>query len=447
MATPPCAMVSARTLRLRLAHWLFLVFAAYLALPLYDVPLWGISLSAPVLLFVAVEVATGQIRVSFARHQQWLVLAGLFWLGCAASLVGNQIWGSQRAIVAAETIMLVRWGYWMVAFAVTVALCSNREFRSRVCVALGLGVIVLAALRIGEAVLLGRWSHEDSRLLSPNAYGWQFSAFAPYALALPAVLKGDRRRLCLAGAAVLALAWVVNGSRGSWVALSAGMALFIGLCSLNPRAFRRYGSGLAVTLALAGGTIWFGRGAWVAAVAERARSFEELEYDKSYATRQVMIEKGLKLFSESPVFGAGVSRFRSTRAELERPWLLRSLGQESLNVKSSHNSYISVLAETGLAGAVPLAMLLVGLGVRGLRTAVRAARMGDIWPVAIFVSFVSMSLHLWVLSGLTGTAPWFIYGLVAATTARVEAVRAVRVTAVRSLGHQWRGYRGASVCG
>jgi hypothetical protein len=29
-----------------------------------------------------------------------------------------------------------------------------------------------------------------------------------------------------------------------------------------------------------------------------------------------------------------------------------------------------------------------------------------------------MSLHLWTISGLTGTAPWFVYGLAAAVIER-----------------------------
>ncbi len=415
-----------------LAHILFLAFAAYLAVPLYDVPLWGISLSAPVLLFVFAEMLTGTLRVSFGGCDKWMLLAAFFWLGCAASLVGNQLFGSQRPIVASEAYMLVRWGYWMTAFAVTLVLCSNAGFRSKVCMTLGLAVLGLAGLRIAEAVLFGRWGHGDSRLLSPNAYGWEFSTFAPYALAMPAMLKGDRRRVSVAGAALLVVAAIANGSRGSWVALSAGMVVFIGLCSFNWRAFRQYSTGLAVTLLLAGGAMWFGRGAWLAPVAERARSFEQLEYDKSYTTRRLLVQKGLKLFGENPLFGAGASRFKAATAVLERPLALRYSTQEALNRKSSHNSYIGVLAEMGLAGSVPLAILLASLAVKGLRAAVRAVRQGDIWPVAVYVSFVSMSMHLWVLSGLTGTAPWFIYGLTAASITRTEArhrVGARRVTA------------------
>ena len=41
------------------------------------------------------------------------------------------------------------------------------------------------------------------------------------------------------------------------------------------------------------------------------------------------------------------------------------------------------------------------------------ARRGELWAIAIYVSFVTMSIHLWALSGLTNTGTWVVYGMVA----------------------------------
>jgi len=416
------------------AYWLFLAFAAYLAVPVLDVPVFGISLSAPILLLIFIEIVTGHLRVSFTRYEKWVLLAGVFWLGCTVSLLGNQYWGSQTPISPSEGYALVRCGYLIISFAVTLALCSNPGFRSKVCVVLGVGVLVLGAFRIAEAVLFGVWGRGDAYVARQNAYGWQFSTFAPYALALPLVLTGTKRSFSIAGVAALFVAAIGNGSRGSWVALSGGLVLFLLLCSLNRRAFLRYVGGLAAVLCIAGAVFWLASGSLLEPVAERARSFERLERDKPYAIRQLMIQKGLTLFRENPLFGAGLSRFKTTNVELELPELLRYRDQESYNVRSAHNSYIAILAETGLAGSIPLAVLLLHLTVKGLRTAIRAARQGDIWPVAIYVSFVSMGIHFWGLTGHTGTAPWFVYGMTAATITWAEARRAVRIRAAPAVG-------------
>ena len=83
-------------------------------------------------------------------------------------------------------------------------------------------------------------------------------------------------------------------------------------------------------------------------------------------------------------------------------------------MKSSHNSYVSFVAENGIVGAVPLAFLLLVLAVGGDGAAGRLARRGQVWALGVYAGFIGMSIHLWALSGLTSTATWFVYGLVAA---------------------------------
>jgi hypothetical protein len=73
-----------------------------------------------------------------------------------------------------------------------------------------------------------------------------------------------------------------------------------------------------------------------------------------------------------------------------------------------------MLAETGLLGSIPFGLLLLTLTVRGYRACKNLARQGQAWVLGIYAGFVGMSVHLWSLSGLTGTAPWFVYGLLAA---------------------------------
>jgi len=97
--------------------------------------------------------------------------------------------------------------------------------------------------------------------------------------------------------------------------------------------------------------------------------------------------------------------------------------QKHFNKKSSHNSYIALLAEIGLAGCLPFGILLLLLVVKGCKAAMILSRQEEIWALGIYVGFLMMSLHLWALAGLTNTGPWVMYGLVAALilTARKDA--------------------------
>ena len=69
-------------------------------------------------------------------------------------------------------------------------------------------------------------------------------------------------------------------------------------------------------------------------------------------------------------------------------------------------------------GTLPFAVLALVLLVGGGRAAWRHSRRGDLWAIPVYAGFVGMCLHLWSLSGLTGTAAWFVMGLVAAVMQR-----------------------------
>jgi O-antigen ligase len=151
-----------------------------------------------------------------------------------------------------------------------------------------------------------------------------------------------------------------------------------------------------------------------AAFDKRLATFQNLEEEKSYMIRQLMIQKGLRLFEDSPIIGVGASRFTKETITLEIPQVLAYGTQSHFNIKSAHNSYVAVLAETGLIGSVPFLILLIILGIRGLKATVKQVRKGRVVVLSVFTSFVGMSIHMWTMATLTNTANWFVYGLLAA---------------------------------
>jgi O-antigen ligase len=162
------------------------------------------------------------------------------------------------------------------------------------------------------------------------------------------------------------------------------------------------------------------------AVLDRFSTFDDLEKDKSYMTRRVMNQKSLKLFEESPIFGVGPGRYREVYVPLDMPAVLAGHSEDSFMRRSSYNSYLSYLAEGGVIGTLPMAVLLVILAVRGAWSAVVLNRRGEHWALGIYASFIAMSVHFWTLSGLTGTHAWFVYGLLAATVVLAACVREKR---------------------
>jgi len=149
-------------------------------------------------------------------------------------------------------------------------------------------------------------------------------------------------------------------------------------------------------------------------VVDRFNTLQNLEQEKSYMIRQLMIQKGERLFLQSPIIGVGVGRFTKSSVPLDIPQVLSYAGQQHFDVKSSHNSYLDLLAESGLAGAVPFAILLIILSWRGAKSVIRSSRNNRFWILASFLGFVQMSIHMWAIASLTNTANWFIYGLAAA---------------------------------
>ena len=157
-------------------------------------------------------------------------------------------------------------------------------------------------------------------------------------------------------------------------------------------------------------------------VHDRWGTLYRLQSDKPFQTRLALVEKGLRLFESRPFFGVGLGRFTAERVDLDSsrtPWA----SAEEINSRSPHNAYVKVLAETGLAGTLPLVAMLAVLIITGVPASMALARSGETWSLAVMASLAGMCLHLGTLSGLTNTAPWFIFGLAAAAIERSRARR------------------------
>jgi O-antigen ligase len=396
------------------AAWLLAMIGFYLAVPFTDLPIFGLSLSAPVFALLVIEwVSTPQ---SSPLRVRWVMLALLCWAGAAASLAVAVWTGRIGEVGASELLLLIRWGYWCLVLIVVASMALRIRDPQRITTPLALGVTAAALLRLVEAYMLGVTEPARTHWLSPNDYGMSFSTFAPFLLWQAVAVRGAWRWFAIASIPLVLAALALNGSRASWASVLAGGLVFLTLLLISGhlRAMRLVWPAAAAGLALALLAAAPGLGA---GLAKRWSTLSRLESDKPFQTRLALVDKGLLLFQSRPLFGVGLGRFTVERADLDSsrtPWA----SPEEMNDRSPHNAYIKVLAETGIAGAIPLAALLSLLLLCGIPASLALARAGETWGLAVMASLAGMCLHLVALSGLTNTAPWFIFGLAAAVIER-----------------------------
>lgn len=406
------------------SRWLFLCSAVYLVSPLFDVPLWGLSLSTPVLVLLIADIVLRRGSVMLRDNFGWLLLGMAIWLGQFLSLAGNVFSGSLHGASMVSFVWLLKYAFWISVFLLTAYLVTHEGLGARLTRVLAGAVIGLGVLRVGEGLLLGAIGNDQAVLLQQNNYGWAFSTFTPFAVWLAFAGPRRWRAVGVFGLLVLVVAVAVNGSRSSWIAVAVGVGLtMIGLLTWSPRDRTRVVVWSMMAISVVAITWTMAPDTWREPVQRRWNTLGNLERDKSYAVRALMIEKAWTMFERSPWFGSGVGSFRQQTAPLDLPAVLRHRPADSYQRRSAHNAYLGLLAELGLAGAVPFAVLLLTLGVGGAVCVRRQALLGETWVVPILAGFVAMCLHLGMLSGITNTATWFVFGLVAGVIGSRHSIR------------------------
>jgi O-antigen ligase len=395
--------------------FLFYCLVVYIVLPIAQVPLIDTSFSAFIALFLTFGVFFGSEISFFRDYGKWIALGLAIWLGIFFSLAVNSFtWGSGR-IDLYNWKFIIRFAYWITVFLMTVCVGSTPGVLPRLAKILVVMITLVGLARWGETIVFGAGMGKKAKLLlmTQNSYALGFSTFAPFLL-VPLFSRQGKRWLAGLVAITVWGAVAINGSRGAWVGVMFGIASFLFLC-IRVRPSQIMGIFLVILLSLIGfmGLLSLMPDKFMGYAHTRVTNMSDLDKDKSVSTRKLMIQKGWKMFRESPLVGAGVGSFTKAFIKLERGDRSET-SQRMFNRRSSHNSYIEWLGETGLVGTIPFVLLLLVLGFQGYKSAVYLGRQGDLWALGIYASFLAMSLHLIVVSSLKDTAAWVVYGLVAA---------------------------------
>lgn len=419
---------------------LFALFAGYTVLPFIEIPVLGLSLSALLFFLMFMEVFFK------SKRRQKLGVSGWGWLSVAActcfalSAISNGLFSGGENFGKPEIVKLFYYFYWAMVFFTTAYLLALRPgIFSLSCGVFAIAVTILALARLYEAVRygsIGAWTR--LYFMTQNEYAWLFSSYAIFLAGFLFEGRNSKRIMALCGLTIVMAALLVNGSRSSWIAMAVSILSFAWIYTVatpqKARAVVKTGLFLGVIAVLLGGFIKFAPMEVRERFLSRFSTFENLEQDKSYQIRRLMVQKAKILMKNYPIWGCGPGRFRVTQVELDLPKVLRYGSNEYFNAKSSHNSYMQFFAEMGFLGGAPYILLIIVLVWKGFGAAVFLTRQKQYWAAALYASFISMSVHLWSLSGLTGTAPWLKYGMVAGLITVVQNVRRQRrMEAARSV--------------
>ncbi|MFN7312676.1 MAG: O-antigen ligase family protein [Bacteroidota bacterium] len=142
--------------------------------------------------------------------------------------------------------------------------------------------------------------------------------------------------------------------------------------------------------------------------------------DQSYLTRKLMIERGLKSFSEHPWTGIGINNYSLMKIEDEGNFEGADLvlGKAQDHALSAHNSYILFLVEGGLALMIPfLCILLFNLyhfvSKYNKRTPIENA---------FYWSFLAMIIHIYFLSEIVNVYAWFLLAVVSSISVKYSQI-------------------------
>jgi hypothetical protein len=98
LASHPQVQLHAALNRERRLKLLCALLAVFIAVPVLDVPFIGLSLSAPVLALIAMELFLRSGRASLRGAEIWMIWGSLFWAGMFLSLAGNVFQGNIEAL-------------------------------------------------------------------------------------------------------------------------------------------------------------------------------------------------------------------------------------------------------------------------------------------------------------------------------------------------------------
>lgn len=133
--------------------------------------------------------------------------------------------------------------------------------------------------------------------------------------------------------------------------------------------------------------------------------------DISYLTRVAMVQKGMNIYNEYPVYGIGLNLFKEYQGTVDgkTEWINLFNFKALETGISSHNSYINLLAEGGLVVFVPTILILGFCLLKFLRYFNKLSLKGKVAAIGLIV----MCFHMYFVAAIVNVFAWFNFALTA----------------------------------
>ncbi|MCU0441483.1 MAG: O-antigen ligase family protein [Bacteroidia bacterium] len=367
----------------------------------------GLNVSMLVVFVLWYQLAQKKSLLQFSNASQLLPL----FFGLAAITSTINLIGEQESLALALAV-LPNYLYWCIMVWIFITVRHEIPYQ-HIAKYIWIGIVILTLYYVGfrQFSIPGFLTNP-----SPNSYSLLIIAFASPACYYIYKQYGIMRSMFLL--ALLLIVLISEGRRAGSVLtfLSCTIAIFFPNLKVQTLVI-----GLALSMLIGIGLMSETGEDLVLAANPR---IHELLYesdkvvleDRSYLTRQLMIEKSLIIFRENPLLGIGLNNFTNVSVDLvgEFEGSEFVVNKEGMNDKSAHNSYANMLAEGGLFLILPF----LGLILYNIIQFVRHYNHRKPEINAFYWSYIAMTIHLYFITGVVNVFVWFFIGLVTAASAR-----------------------------
>ncbi len=225
-----------------------------------------------------------------------------------------------------------------------------------------------------------------------NQYGNYLIFIIPMAVAFVIYDRHLMQKLMNLGALfALALSLIFTFSRGAWLGCLFGLSVFM-------RNWRAWVLALVAIMAIYYFT--------PENIRIRFRSIWDPNVKSANTSRMLIQLSGLRLWLQHPVLGVGTGNFEIAVAGTRVSSLLPTR-------LSAHNTYLEMLAETGVIGFGAFVWFIWFITTKVWRIKVKPGYQADmIYKLALLSAWLALIIHLVVITAFFNSMPWFLIGLI-----------------------------------
>ena len=362
------------------------------------VPLYVVVLAAAMQL--AWELAHGDVRARELRAITWPLALYLAWVGLSLGWTQDTHSGAIEALafyvpftilaIAVARLPWHRLGLWalyaeLTVMAVVFAVVGIYQYETR---------NVFENPKVIFSNAYAAFFRVNSIFWDPSVYGrFLVVAMIP---SIVLILRGRSLRISWAATAALVVTWLgllISFSQSSFAALVVAV-IILAFVAWRWRAF------LAVGLAI---VVLGGLAAVQPTVRRSIEHHTRSGLNSASSGRYSLVANGIRIAVAHPVRGVGVGGFE--RAYAKR--VQRLHGKKNLKTAASHDTPVTIAAETGIVGLGLFAWLLVACATDVFRTR-------RLVPLAAGVSLAAILVHsLFYSDFFEDPTTWLLLGLVA----------------------------------